>query len=36
MLVDASFSDTEIHPCPGDPGYAIYVTRKRLPKDQRH
>ena len=36
MLVDAGFTDTEIHPCPGDPGDAIYVTRKRLPKDQRH
>jgi len=28
MLRDAGFTDPEVHPCPGDPGDAIYVTRK--------
>jgi SAM-dependent methyltransferase len=29
MLGDAGFIETETHPCPGDPGDAIYVSRKR-------
>lgn len=28
MLGDAGFTDVQIHPCPGDPGDAIYVSRK--------
>jgi hypothetical protein len=31
MLVEAGFTDPEIHPCPGDPGDALYVTQKRSP-----
>ena len=29
MLTDAGFTDVQIHPCPGDPGDAMYVSRKR-------
>ena len=28
MLADAGFVDVQVHPAPGDPGDAVYVTRK--------
>jgi SAM-dependent methyltransferase len=28
MLADAGFLDVEVHPAPGDPGDAVYVSRK--------
>jgi len=28
MLADAGFVDTQVHPAPGDPGDAVYVSRK--------
>jgi hypothetical protein len=28
LLADAGFLDIEVHPAPGDPGDAIYVSRK--------
>ena len=31
MLADAGFVDIEVHPAPGDPGDAVYVSRKATP-----
>ena len=28
MLADAGFVDIQVHPAPGDPGDAVYVSRK--------
>ena len=28
MLADAAFVDIQVHPAPGDPGDAVYVSRK--------
>ena len=28
MLSDAGFVDIEVHPAPGDPADAVYVSRK--------
>ncbi len=30
MLADAGFVDTQVHPAPGDPGDAVYVSRKAI------
>jgi hypothetical protein len=31
MLTDAGFVDIQVHPAPGDPGDAVYVSRKVTP-----